>query len=55
MLRVLGIFGILIGLGLLVTTVTGVAFHDQPWKGYLYGTLIAVFGAIRFMRGVNGR
>ena len=53
MLRVLGIIGIVIGLAMIIATAAGVAFHTAPVRGYLVGGMLAVFGVVRFMRGMN--
>ena len=53
MLRVLGIIGIVIGLGLLIATATGALYHGEPARGYIVGGIISVAGVFRFIRGVN--
>lgn len=52
MLRVLGIFGIVLGIGIIVATAAG-AYHDEPARGYIVGAIIAAAGAFRFIRGMN--
>ena len=53
MMKVMGIFSIVVGIGVVVATAAGGLFPTMQWKGYLYGSLIAVFGVIRFFRGMN--
>ena len=53
MLRVLGIISIILGLGLIIATATGALYHDQAYRGYLVGGVIAIAGAVRFVRGTN--
>ncbi len=53
MLRVMGIVGIVLGLTLIIMTATGAAFHAEPSRGYIVGTIFAVAGVFRFLRGAN--
>jgi hypothetical protein len=53
MIRVLGIIGIVVGLGMIIATATHAAFAEEPSRGYIVGTIFAVAGVFRFIRGTN--
>ena len=49
--RVMGIFGIILGLIIVVMTATGGLHYSEPSKGYIGGVVLIFFGILRFLRG----
>lgn len=53
MLRVLGVIGVIVGIGLIVMTATGGGYANNPVRGYGVGAILIVFGIVRFVRGAS--
>jgi uncharacterized membrane protein HdeD (DUF308 family) len=54
-LQTMGILGILLGLLMLVATVTNRAWQYAPGLGYIVGLGMIFFGILRVMRGSRGQ
>jgi len=54
-LQIVGGFGILIGVYMIVVTATGQGWQKLPALGYIVGVGLIFFGVWRFQRGSRGQ